>query len=208
MNKKYLIAGVIIFAIIVIFLLVLNKPSGNNNKQINQSAANKINNNQQAAQPAISGFQNASGQNELNVAKRVGNFLVTVTDARVIPNSQARPYLNPSINKDVLMLDLLFVGGDNCQKDCEIPSLGEYYRLVDQNGFLKSTEGIYTTLWESAPFLGGNALGGPRHLKAGEKSSIPVYFLLDPTDNGNYTFYYQDFGSQNAQFFNLKVGLN
>jgi len=196
MSKRYLIIGFVILAIVAVFLLVLRKPI------VKQQA------NQQAAQPIMSGFQNASGQNELNITKKAGNLFLTVTGARVIPNSQVRPHLNNSAGGDILMLDLLFAGGDNCQKGCEISSFVEDYRLVDQNGFLKDNQ--RTTLWESLNDL------GPEYLKPGEESKRYVYFPIDTTDNGDYTFYYTDITfyykdprvQQSRQFFNLKVGLN
>ncbi len=138
----------------------------------------------------------------VNIQKSVGNFLLSVTDIRRISNEQARPYLNTDRNKDVLVLDLLFVAGRECTQGCYISTLINDYKLTTAEGFLKEL-GEYSTKWESAPFL-NLKYSGNQALKPGDKGEHQAYFFISPDDK-DFIFTYTNSASQESQSYQLKL---
>lgn len=142
------------------------------------------------------------GINELNKSKPVGSFLLTVTNIQRISNTQARPYLDTVTYKDVLILDLLFTAGPECNDGCYISTLINDYKLTTAEGLLEEL-GEYSTKFYSAPFL-HRKYSGNQPLVSGEKGEHQAYFFINSDDN-DFIFTYLGAESGESQSYRLKL---
>jgi hypothetical protein len=140
--------------------------------------------------------------NELNIPKPVGDWILTVTNIRRIPNAQALPYLiHKTTYKDVVIIDLLFTAGPDCL-ECYVSTLINDYKLQTLDGIVME-RGEYSTSFESAPFTDRKYSGNQAFL-AGEKGEHQAYFFADP-ENNDFIFNYYDFSSKETQFYRLEL---
>lgn len=100
-----------------------------------------------------------------------------VVGAQEIPNSVARQYMTNESNKDVLVIQLLFTGGNSCTAGCYTDNLVNDYTLTS-DGVIQQY-GEYTPKFDSAPFVGAG-VRGVQTVLPGDKLPYSIWFLVSP----------------------------
>lgn len=108
------------------------------------------------------------------------DLALQVVGAKEVSSSTANPYLEDHTNQDVLIIDLLFIGGSSCASGCYVSNLINDYQLT-ADGTIQAM-GEYSTKFESAPFLSGTPLGN-QAIMPGQKYPEQIYFFVNPGVN-------------------------